>query len=134
MVPLIGAFERKIILQERQALHRLAPTRITERQKRKMATDDRPRHEVGARKAAVALGLVEVRKGAVGARLVEPPGHAFQNLGADRFAGDGRGEELPVGFGVEVAAIEGQAVGLADGVVPIRLDLVDLVGDKAGAI
>lgn len=77
---------------------------------------------------------MEIRKGAVGARLVEPPGHAFQDLGADGFTGDGRGEKFPVGFGVEVAAVEGQAVGLADSMVPVRLDLVDVVGDKAGAV
>lgn len=134
LVSMSRSFEREIVFQERQPLHRLAPTGFTERQKRKVASGDRPRHEVGAREAAVALRLVEVRKGAVSARLIEPLGHAFQNLGADGFAGDGGGEEFPVGLGVEVAAVEGQAVGLADGVVPVRLDLVDLVGDEAGAV
>lgn len=98
-----------------------------------MPPDDRPRHEVRAREAALALGLVEVRKRAIGARLVEPLGHALQDLGADGRRGDGRGEELPVGLRVEVAAVEGEAVALADGVVPLRLDPVDVVGDEAGA-
>ena len=33
-----------------------------------------------------------------------------------------------------MAAVEGEAVALADGVVPVRLDLVDVVGDEAGAV
>ena len=82
----------------------------------------------------MALRLMEIRKGTIGTSLIEPLGHAFQNLGTDGLGRDGGGEELPVGFGVEVAAVEGQAVALADGVVPIRLDLVDAVGDEAGAV
>ena len=82
----------------------------------------------------MALRLMEIRKRAIGTGLIEPLGHAFQNLRTDRFGRDGRGEELPVRFRVEVAAVEGQAVALADGVVPVRLDLVDVVGDEAGAV
>lgn len=99
-----------------------------------MAADDRPGHEVGAGKAAVALGLMEIGKRTVGAGLVEPLGDAFQDLGTDGFRRDGRGEELPVGFRVEVAAVEGQAVLLADGVVPLGLDFVNVGGDEAGAL
>ncbi len=77
---------------------------------------------------------MEVRKGAIGAGLIEPLGDTLQDLGTDGLRGDGRGEEFPVGFRVEVAAVEGQAVALADGVVPVRLDLVDVVGDEAGAL
>ena len=99
-----------------------------------MAPDDGPGHEVRAGKAAVALGLVEVREGPVGAGLVEPLSDALEDLGADGRRRDGRGEELPVGLGVEVAAVEGEAVALADGVVPVGLDSVDVVGDEAGAV
>ena len=84
-----------------------------------MPTGDRPRHEMRTGKPTIALGLMEIRKGTIGFRLVEPLGHAFQNLGTDGSGRDGRGEELPVGFRVEVAAVEGQAVALADGVVPV---------------
>ena len=84
-----------------------------------MPTNDRPRHKMGTRKPTIAFRLVEIRKRAIGASLIEPLGHAFQDLGTDGFAGDGRGEELPVGFRVEVTAVEGQAVALADGVVPV---------------
>lgn len=31
-----------------------------------------------------------------------------------------------------MAAVEGEAVALADGVVPVRLDFVDAVGDETG--
>ena len=84
-----------------------------------MAANDRPGHEMRTGEATIALGFMEVREGAIGAGLVEPFGYAFQDLGPDGFRRDGRGEELPVGFGVEVAAVEGQAVALADGVVPV---------------
>lgn len=122
------------LLQESQPIHRLPATSVPERQKSKVATNDRPRHEMGTRKATVALRLMEIRKGAVGASLIEPLGHAFQNLGANGFGRDGRGEKFPVRFRVEVAAVEGQAVALADGVVPVRLDFVDMVGDEAGTV
>ena len=84
-----------------------------------MATNDRPSHEMRTGEATIALRLMEVRERAVGARLVEPLGHAFQDLGADGFGRDGRGEEFPVGLRVEVAAVEGEAEALADGVVPV---------------
>ena len=122
------------LLQESQPIHRLPATSVPECQKSKVAPNDRPRHEMGTRKATVALRLMEIRKGAVGASLIEPLGHAFQNLGANGFGRDGRGEKFPVRFRVEVAAVEGQAVALADGVVPVRLDFVDMVGDEAGAV
>ena len=98
-----------------------------------MPPRDRPRHEMRTGKPAIALRLMEIRKGTIGASLIEPLGHAFQDLGTDRFGRDGGGEELPVGFRVEVAAVEGETVALADGVVPVRLDLVDVVGDEADA-
>ena len=91
----------------------------------------RPRHEVRPRPSAIALRLVEIGERAIRAGLVEPLGYTLQDLGTDRFRGDGRGEEFPVGLGVEVAAVQGQAVALADGVVPVRLDFVDVAGDKA---
>ena len=74
---------------------------------------------------------MEIGKRAIRAGLIEPLGYTLQDLGTDRFRGDGRGEELPVGLGVEVAAVQGQAVALADGVVPVRLDFVDIAGYKA---
>ena len=99
-----------------------------------MPPRDRPRHEMRTGEPTMALRLMEIRKGTIGTGLIEPLGHAFQNLRTDGFGRDGGGEELPVGFGVEVAAVEGQAVALADGVVPVRLDLVDAVGDEAGSV
>ena len=84
-----------------------------------MPTGDRPRHEMRTGKPTVALRLMKIRKGTIGTGFVEPLGHAFQNLGADGFGRDGGGEEFPVGFGVEVAAVEGETVALTDGVVPV---------------
>lgn len=84
-----------------------------------MSPNNRPGHEMRTREPALPLRLMEIRKGTIGARLVEPFRHALQDLGADGFARDGGGEEFPVGFGVEVAAVEGEAVALADGVVPV---------------
>ena len=77
---------------------------------------------------------MEVGKRAIRARLIEPLGHTLQDLGTDSFRGDGRGEEFPVRLGVEVAAVQGQAVALTDGVVPVRLDFVDVAGDEAGTV
>ena len=77
---------------------------------------------------------MEIGERAIRAGLIEPLGHTLQDLGSDRFRGDGRGEEFPVRFGVEVAAVQGQAVALADGVVPVRLDFVDVAGDEAGNV
>ena len=99
-----------------------------------MAPDDRPCHEVRTRETPIALRLMEVRKRAISASLIEPLRHAFQDLGADGFRCDSRSEEFPVGFGVQVTAVEGQAVALADGMVPVRLNFVDVAGDEAGAI
>lgn len=84
-----------------------------------MPTGDRPGHEMRTGKPSVALRLMEIRKGTIGTGFIEPLGHALQNLGTDGFGRDGRGEEFPVRFRVEVAAIEGQAVALADEVVPV---------------
>ena len=55
----------------------------------------------------MTLRLVEIGERAIRAGLIEPFGYTFQDLGTDRFRGDGRGEEFPVGFGVEVAAVQG---------------------------
>ena len=77
---------------------------------------------------------MEIGKRAIGAGLIEPLGYTFQYLGTYRFRGDGRGEEFPVRLGVEVTAVQGQAVALADGVVPVRLDFVDVAGDKASTV
>ena len=84
-----------------------------------MPTSDRPRHEMRTGKPTMALRLMEIRERTIGTGFIEPLGHAFQYLGTDGFGRDGRSEEFPVGFRVEVAAVEGQAVALADGVVPV---------------
>ena len=97
-----------------------------------MPTNNRSRHEIRPRKAAIALGIMKIRKGTIGAGFVEPTGDTLEDLGADGAARDGGREEFPVRFGVEVAAVEGEAVALADGVVPVGLDPVDAVGDEAG--
>ena len=47
-------------------------------------------------------------------------------------AADGRDPELPVGLSVQMPAVEGEAVFLAHGVIPVRLKLVDVVGNEAG--
>lgn len=122
-----------LFLQKSQPFHRLAPACFPQRQKGKMPPRHRPRHEVRARPSTIALRLMEIGKRAIRAGLIEPLGYTFQYLGTDRFRGDGRGEEFPVGLGVEVTAVQGQAVALADGVVPVRLDLVDVAGDKASS-
>ena len=99
-----------------------------------MPPGHRPRHEVRTRPSAITLRLVEIGERAIRAGLIEPLGYTFQDLRTDGFRGDGRGEEFPVGFGVEVTAVQRQAVALADGVVPVGLDFVDVAGDKASTV
>jgi len=80
------------------------------------------------------LCIMEIRERAIRIRLIDPEGHRLKDLAAHRLATDGRDPELPVGLGVQVAAVEGEAVFLADCVVPVGLKLVDVVGDEAGFV
>ena len=64
--------------------------------------------------------------------LVHPKRHTLQNHRARLVPRDRHGEELPVGFRVQVSAVEGQAVALADSEVPIALELVDMLGNETG--
>lgn len=79
-----------------------------------MPTDNRSRKEVRIGEPAVALGIVQIGERAVGDGLVDPACHALQDLGPDALGRDGGGLELPVGLGVQVARVEGQAVFLED--------------------
>lgn len=76
--------------------------------------------------------IMEIRKRTIGIRLIDPQRQGLEDLAAHRLAADGRDPELPVGLGVQVAAVEGEPIFLAHGVVPVRLELVDMVGDEAG--
>ena len=106
-------------IQKRQSIARLAPTRPLQRQKRKMPSHNRSRYERNPRKPSFPFRIIKIRKWTIRARLIDPLSHTLQDLGARGFRGDGCSEEFPVGFGQEVAGVEGEAVALADGVVPI---------------
>lgn len=75
-----------------------------------MAPNNRSRKEPWAREPTVSLGVVQIRKRAIGDRFVEPGRHAVQDLGADFLRCDGGGFEFPVGFRVQVSAIERESV------------------------
>jgi hypothetical protein len=63
--------------------------------------------------------------------LVNPKSHALEDGAADFRAHDGGGEELPVRLGVQVSAVEREAVFLPHDVVPVALHLVDVLGHEA---
>lgn len=75
---------------------------------------------------------MQIRHGAIRAGFIDPFGRRLQDLGAGFSRRDGGGEEFPVGFGVQVARVEGETVALEDEVVPVGLLCVDVAGHKAG--
>ena len=77
-----------------------------------MTANNRPRKEIRAREATVFLGLVQVGERSIRSRLVQPFGHAFENLGPRLGRSDGSGLEFPVGLGVQVARVERELVRL----------------------
>ena len=79
-------------------------------------------------------GWVEKEDRHTGDSFVDPFSYALQNFVADFLASDSRGEELPVGFGKEVSVIKREAVFLADYVVPVALDLIDVAWNEAGGL
>ena len=97
-----------------------------------MATDNRSGKEHRTGKAARALGVVEVRHRTIRTRLIQPQRHTLENNRASLIPRDRHGKKLPVGFRIQVSAIKRQAVALADGEVPVALELVDVLGDEAG--
>ena len=66
-----------------------------------------------------------------GNSLIDPDGHALKNRSSNLLAHDSRREELPVRLGVQMSAVEREAVFLAHDVVPVALDLVDVLRHKA---
>jgi hypothetical protein len=111
------------------------PARPLQRQERKVPAHHRPRHEVDAGEAAVALGVVQVRQRAVRRRLVDPARDVVEDQLARPGLRDGGRLELPVRLGVQVAAVERDAVALYDDGVVGRLVGVDAVRDEvAGAV
>jgi hypothetical protein len=71
-----------------------------------MPTNNRSGVEVRPGKPAVTLRIMEVRQWQVCRCLVHPLGDRLENLGTDGLGSDGDGEELPIGFGIEMAGIE----------------------------
>lgn len=66
-----------------------------------------------------------------GNSLIDPKSHALEDGAADFRAHDSGGEELPVRLGVQVSAVEREAIFLAHDVVPVALHLVDVLGHEA---
>ena len=54
----------------------------------------------------------------------------MQDLLPNRFARHGSGEKFPVRLGLQVSAIKWETISLSYSVVPIALDLVDVLGYK----
>ena len=73
-----------------------------------MAPHHRPRKESRPRETPIALRLIQIRERTIGSRFVQPGSHALEDSLAGLGRCDGGGLELPVGFGVEVAGVEGE--------------------------
>ncbi len=108
------------------------PTSPPQRQPREKTPHNRPSKKVRPRKSPLPLRLKQIRQGPIRLRLIHPLCRPFQDSGAGGRGSDGGGLEGPVGFRVEVAGVEGEAVGLEDGGVPGGLGGVDVVGDEIG--
>ena len=80
---------------------------------------------------AAVDGVVEVCEGPAGLRVVEPVGDGVDEEAARSGAAGGCGPHLPVGLGVAVAAVEGDAEDLAVLRVPGGLHGVDVLRDDA---
>ena len=76
-----------------------------------MTPHNRPSKEIRPREPTIFLSLIQVRERTIRSRLVQPSSHALEDLGAGLRRGDGGGLEFPVGFGVEVAGVEGELLG-----------------------
>lgn len=99
-----------------------------------MAADHRSSVEVRPGELALTLRVVEIGERKVGDRLIDPFGDGFQDLAADVLAGNGHGEELPVGLGIQVPAVKWEAILLTHVVVPNRLSLVYMAGHEASLV
>lgn len=125
-----GYIQPSIPLHQIRSPHLPTTARPLQRQKTKVRADNRSRGERQARKPTIALGIIQIRQGAIRRRLVDPAADAVEDFLAHRGLGDGRGLKFPVRLGVEVARVEGQAVLLHhDGVVG-GLVGVDVVRDE----
>lgn len=65
-----------------------------------------------------------------GNSLIDPKRHALEDGATDLLAHDCRRKEFPVRLGVQVSAVEREAVFLPHDVVPVALDLVDVLGNE----
>ena len=124
-----GTLAALLLIEEFQTPHRFPAARVTERQKRKVATDYRAGEEIGVWEIALTFGIVEIGEGAVcacasysasvlrwkgledkrfltGDGLVHPDGYTFEDRAPHFLAHHGGREKLPVGFGVQVSAVE----------------------------
>lgn len=122
------------LLPLRHPLHPSSTTPPLQRQPRKMPSHHGPCEEVRIREPPVPLRDVQIRERTIRRRLVDPPRHARHNLRAHLVRRHGRGVHLPVGLGVEVPAIEGEAVFLQGEGVPFGLGGVDCVGDEVSGL
>ena len=80
------------------------------RQKSEVATNDRPCKEVRTREATIFLRLVQISKRTIGSSLVQPFRYTLEDDCASLWRRDGGGLELPVGFRVQVARVEGELI------------------------
>ena len=76
-----------------------------------MTPHNRPSKEIRPREPTIFLSLIQIRERTVGRRLIQPSSHTLENLLASLGRSDGGGLEFPVGFGVEVAGVEGELLG-----------------------
>ncbi len=76
------------------------------------------------------LGVIQIGKRAVGGRGVDPVRQQVDEHGLRGRGCDGRAPHLPVGFGVDVAGVERDAVGVGDGGVEGGLHVVDGLRDE----
>ncbi len=69
-----------------------------------------------------------------GNSLVDPKRHTLQDRTADFVTHHGGGEELPIGLGVQMSAVEREAVALTHDVIPVALHLVNALRHEAGLV
>jgi hypothetical protein len=95
-----------------------------------MPPNNRSREEVRPRKPSIAFGIVQIGQGTIRGRLIDPPANTVKYFLTDGRFGDGRGFEFPIGFCVEVAAVERESVLLHYIVVKSGLIFVDSMRDE----
>lgn len=105
---------------------------LRQRQQGKKPTHHRPCNKINPRRILPRNRIIQIRQRSLRGRLVDEPRDIRNKALFGGRLGDGGGEELPVGFGVGVAGVEGDAVFVGDGGVEGGLHVVDGGGDEGG--